>query len=117
MRILRNVVLITLPLLLMINLYRWAFSPVDAEFTFKGLGFLHQNIQTFNGLDTTFAMFESIQEEASRFSNIDIDNIVDVFNAGVQLVKLIGMSLSIPIIIVVDIVRDIWWFIETMFIK
>ena len=118
MRLLRNIVLIALPLLLMVNLYRWVFADSSGvEYTFKGFAFLHSRIQSFPGLDMTFTMFESIQEKATAFNDIEINSLLDVFTAVSNMAQLIGQAFSIPIMIVIDVVRDIWWFIDSMFIS
>lgn len=118
MRLLRNIVLIALPLLLMVNLYRWVFADSSGvEYTFKGFAFLHSRIQSFPGLDMTFKMFEIIQKNATAFNDIEINNVFDVFNAVSKMVQLLGQAFSIPIMIIIDVVRDIWWFIDSMFIS
>ena len=107
-----------LPLMLMINLYRWVFADVNqVEYTFKGFAWLHNHIQSFPALDTTFKMFDMIQEYASELGNIEVNNLLDVLDAIGKVIDIIQTGFLVPIMIVVDIVRDIWWFISTMFIN
>lgn len=118
MRLLRNIILMALPLMLMINLYRWVFADASqVEYTFKGFSWLHRNIQSFPGLDITFKMFDLIQTYSSELSNMKIVNALDVLGAIGKVFDIIRIGFLVPIMIIVDIVRDIWWFISTMFIN
>lgn len=118
MRILRNVLLIVLPILLMINLYRWAFASVDdVEFSFKGISYIHEQIQTFHGLKSTLDIIDSIKATGTSFENLRIESVVDVFNAVGKLFQLIGMAFSIPVMLVVDVAWNVWWIIDVMFIR
>jgi len=114
MRILRNVLLMVFPLLIMINLYRFVFY--SDEYTFRGLSFLHENLQSFPGLDLTFKMIEELQLLGTEISNMEVNSIFDIAKLVQAIFELIGRAVGIPIIIVVNVCMNLWWFIHTMFI-
>lgn len=122
MRLLRNIVLIVLPILLMVNIYNWIFTSSSggewvAQSNFKGFSYIHQYMTTFPGIDTTLTIINDIQENATAFNDIEIHNLLDLLTAISSLVELIGEAFSIPIMIIVDLVRDLYWFISVLFIQ
>lgn len=110
MKILRNVILMVFPLLIMINLYRYFFYNTD--YTFRGFSYLHQYFSTFPGLNGTFLVIETLQNTATTFENIRVESLLDVFDAISKFFSMVGLAFSIPIMIVVDVARDIFWFIS-----
>lgn len=107
MRILRNVLLMVVPILLMINLYRFVFY--NDEYTFRGFAYMHQYFSTFPGLNLTFTMLQRIQSTSTSFQTIKVESLLDVFDAINKVFEMIGLVFSVPIMIVVDVVRDILW--------
>ena len=102
------------PLLIMINLYRFVFY--SDEYTFRGLSFLHENLQSFPGLDITFKVIEQVQLLGTEVANTKIDNVVDVFNAVRQIFRLLSIAIAVPFTLIVNVFMNLWWFIHTMFI-
>lgn len=110
MKILRNVLLMIVPILLMINLYRFVFY--NDEYTFRGFAYMHQYFSTFPGLSGTFNIIQVLQSTATSFESIRVESLLDVFDAINKLFTMLGLAFSIPIMIVVDVARDIFWAIS-----
>lgn len=97
-----------LPLVLLVNLYRFVMFD-DSEFVFKGFSYIHKYIGTFPGLSMTFNTIDNIQSTATSFENIRVESILDVFDALNHIMSMIGLAFSLPIMIIIDVARDIWW--------
>lgn len=105
--------MMVLPLLLMINIYRFVFT-VDEVYTFKGLAYIHKYFSTFPGLNGTFMIIQTLQKTATSFETIRVASFLDILTAINNFFTMLGLAFSIPIMIVVDVVRDLWWFISIL---
>lgn len=118
MRILRNVLLILVPVVLLINLYVFASVNGSKEvFTFKGVSYVHQYISTFPGVSTTINVLHTIETTSSAFASYEISSLVDLISAVASFFTMVGLVFSLPITILVDIVRNVLWFLNLFFIQ
>lgn len=103
------------PLLILINVYRFVFY--NDEYTFRGISYIHRYFSTFPGLNGTFIMLQTLQNTATSFESIKVESLLDVFDAINHLFTMLGLVFSIPVMIVVDVARDIWWFIQILWVN
>lgn len=110
-----------LPILLIINLYRQVeFSFFSQETIllsgaskpdFRGFNYLIERISSFPGLTRSLDTLDNVYKACTNFghSTADIGSIVDVFNVVVNFFLCVYYVFSVPVMVVVDIVTDVWW--------
>lgn len=109
-----------LPILLMVNFYTWINGNsmgTSGDFTFKGFNYIHQYFSTFPGIQFTLDMFRYIQETSTEFTSIEINSLGDLFEAVNTFFTMVGLVFSIPIMILVDIIRNILWVLQFFIIE
>lgn len=117
MRILRNCLMLVLPLLIFINLYR--FVVIDqgvafGQFEYRGFHYLFERVSTFNGLTHTLETFTKIKDSVDSYmvSYVNVVDLITFFEAFGNFFKLVGTVLMIPVWLSADIILDIMWFID-----
>ena len=110
MKILRNVVLLVFPILILVNLYRY-IGYADT-YTFKGFAYFHQYMSNFNALTYTLEMLDKLSVLNSEVQSIEVVDLPTFFQAFGMYFKMIGMGISVPFLVVADIVSDIIWVIK-----
>lgn len=116
MRILRNVLLVIIPVILMVNIYRFtAIQQVnDNGFTnityeFHGVSYLYEKMGTFPGISTTLDTINLIQGTATSIKSVEVGGLANVIDVVKQFFKMIGLVFSIPVMLIVDVVRNLIW--------
>lgn len=105
MKILLKICMFILPLLVIINLYRYFFYADSYEY-FGITGFVDY-LQTFDMWLTTKSVIESLGGSASAFQESK-----NIFESITSFFTMVGDAFAIPITVIVDIVRNIGWFIS-----
>lgn len=116
MRILRNILLLVLPLIIFVNLYRFIVADVgtNIEYEYKGIHYFFEYFTTFNGLGHTIDTLNTIKESVLSYVNSTTE-VVDWFtfwDAVGNFFTLVGSVLSLPIWVLTDIVLDVMWFLD-----
>ena len=112
MRLFRNIILITVPLMLMINLYVYIFGTYnEVTYEFRGISYVYNYLGTFPGLDLFYSGLDSIQRGFTQLRDIDFNDIGDVFNAVSKIVSVFGLIIAEPILFIIDLFQIVIWFI------
>lgn len=118
MRLLRNILLILLPVLLMVNLYAFIINTnTGVEYEFKGISYILEKFDTFPGLDLVTGTIKELQSMITSFQNIKINNFADVFGAVGKLVSIIGTAVAVPFVALANLLQMLWWFVTIWFIE
>lgn len=118
MRLLRNLMLIIVPVMLMINLYIFVFKTNNAEaYEFKGISYIFEYFDTFPGLYLITGTIEDIQGLGTALSKLDVNDIGDVIDGFNKIIQLIGLVFATPILAIVNVFQMLWWFITLWFIQ
>ena len=78
MRLLRNILLMAIPIVIVITMYQFLFNGGQMD-EFRGMSYLYQHIGSFPGLDFFIKTIEHIGVYAERFSDYaSRGNVVDL---------------------------------------
>ena len=110
MKLLRNVVLLVVPILLMVNLYR--YIGYNGNLEFKGFAYLHEYLNNFNGLTFTLEMLDKLSALNSNIESVEVVDLVTFFQAFGMYLELIGRGIAVPFMVIADIVYDIFYVVK-----
>lgn len=118
MRLLRNLMLIIVPVMLMINLYIFVFKTNNAQvYEFKGISYIFEYFDTFPGIDLITGTIDDIQGLGTSLSKMEINDISDVFDGVGKILQIIGLVFAVPVLAIVNVFQMLWWFINLWFVQ